>query len=93
MDILSIYTPSFFIFLGMSIISPILPLYAKSFNVSYTLARAGSGPVWTKVNEELQKHGGSISRASIIFSWNDLADQGVLTFELEFGKSGMHKIY
>jgi len=37
MDILSIYTPSFFIFLGMSIISPILPLYAKSFNVSYTL--------------------------------------------------------
>jgi multidrug resistance protein len=37
MDILSIYVPSFFIFLGMSIISPILPLYAKSFNVSYTL--------------------------------------------------------
>ncbi|KON29326.1 hypothetical protein AC482_06765 [miscellaneous Crenarchaeota group-15 archaeon DG-45] len=37
MDILSIYVPSFFIFIGMSIISPILPLYAKSFNVSYTL--------------------------------------------------------
>lgn len=36
-DILSIYVPSFFIFVGMSVISPILPLYARSFNVSYTL--------------------------------------------------------
>jgi DHA1 family multidrug resistance protein-like MFS transporter len=37
MDILSIYVPSFFIFLGMSIISPILPIYAESFNVNYTM--------------------------------------------------------
>jgi DHA1 family multidrug resistance protein-like MFS transporter len=37
MDILSIYVPSFFIFLGMSIVSPILPLYAESFNISYTM--------------------------------------------------------
>ena len=37
MDILSIYVPSFFIFVGMSIVSPILPLFAKSFDVSYTL--------------------------------------------------------
>jgi DHA1 family multidrug resistance protein-like MFS transporter len=36
-DVLSIYVPSFFIFLGMSLISPILPLYARSFNVSFTL--------------------------------------------------------
>ena len=37
MDILSIYVPSFFIFLGMSIISPILPIYAESFKVNYTM--------------------------------------------------------
>lgn len=37
MDVLSIYVPSFFIFVGMSIVSPILPLFASSFNVSYTL--------------------------------------------------------
>ncbi|MDQ1279960.1 MAG: hypothetical protein QG670_1222 [Thermoproteota archaeon] len=36
-DMLSIYVPAFFVFLGMSIISPILPIYAKSFDVSYTL--------------------------------------------------------
>lgn len=37
MDVLSIYVPSFFIFIGVSLVSPILPLYAKSFDVSYTL--------------------------------------------------------
>jgi len=37
-DILSIYVPAFFIFLGMSVISPILPIYARSFNISFTLA-------------------------------------------------------
>jgi multidrug resistance protein len=35
---MSIYVPSFFIFLGMSLISPILPIYARSFDVSYALA-------------------------------------------------------
>jgi multidrug resistance protein len=36
-DVFSIYVPSFFIFLGMSIVSPILPLYAETFNISFTL--------------------------------------------------------
>jgi hypothetical protein len=37
---------------------------------------AGSGPVWRAVNDELQKHGGSISRASIINFLNDMVDEG-----------------
>lgn len=36
-DILSIYIPAFFIFLGMGIISPILALFARSFQVSFSL--------------------------------------------------------
>ena len=36
-DALSVYVPSFFDSLGMSIVSPILPLFALSFNVDLTL--------------------------------------------------------
>ena len=38
MDVLSIYIPSFFNTVGMSIVSPILPIYAKSFEVSFAVA-------------------------------------------------------
>ena len=37
-DALSIYVPAFFIMTGISIVSPILSIYARSFGVSYTLA-------------------------------------------------------
>jgi MFS transporter, DHA1 family, multidrug resistance protein len=37
-DILSIYIPSFFIFVGMGIVSPVLTIYAQSFGVSIFLA-------------------------------------------------------
>ena len=37
-DILSIYVPAFFLNLGMSIVSPILPDYSRSFDVSYGVA-------------------------------------------------------
>jgi multidrug resistance protein len=37
-DVLSIYIPSFFNTVGMSIVSPILPIYAKSFEVSFAVA-------------------------------------------------------
>jgi multidrug resistance protein len=37
-DVLSIYVPSFFNTVGMSIVSPILPIYAKSFEVSFAVA-------------------------------------------------------
>jgi len=36
-DILSIYVPSFFIFVGMGIVSPVLAIYATSFGVSFAL--------------------------------------------------------
>jgi len=34
-EIMSIYIPAFFIFLGMGIVSPILAIYASTFNVSF----------------------------------------------------------
>jgi len=37
-DVLSVYVPAFFIMVGISIVSPILSVYARSFGVSYTLA-------------------------------------------------------
>ncbi len=37
-DILSIYVPSFFIFVGMGIVSPVLTIYATSFGVSIFMA-------------------------------------------------------
>jgi MFS family permease len=37
-DVLSIYIPSFFNMIGMSIVSPILSIYSKSFGVSHAVA-------------------------------------------------------
>ena len=54
---------------------------------------AGSGPVWRAVYDELQKHGGSISRASIINFLNDMVDEGVLDYQEESGKGGYHRVY
>jgi predicted transcriptional regulator len=36
---------------------------------------------------------GSISRATIIFSLNNLVDEGVLDYHEESGKGGMYKVY
>jgi MFS family permease len=38
MNVLSIYIPSFFNMVGISIVSPILSIYSKSFGVSYAVA-------------------------------------------------------
>jgi predicted transcriptional regulator len=54
---------------------------------------AGSALVWKAVNEVLKKQGISISRTSVIWSLDNLVDQGVLRFELESGKGGMHRVY
>lgn len=54
---------------------------------------AGSGSIWKAINKELQKYGDSISRASVINSLNNLVDEGVLNYNEEYGKGGMHKIY
>jgi len=37
-DVFSIYVPSFFNAIGMSIVGPIIPLYSRSFGVSYAVA-------------------------------------------------------
>lgn len=54
---------------------------------------AGSGSVWTHVNEVLAERGKSISRASIIFFMNDMVDEGVLSFSKATGKGGWHGVY
>ena len=49
-----------------------------------------SREVWEQVNKRLE---GSISRASIINSLNDMADNGILDYEEATGKGGRHRIY
>jgi len=46
--------------------------------------------VWDHVKAQ---PGGSISRASIINSLNDLVDNGILDYEERTGKGGHHRIY
>ena len=54
---------------------------------------ATSGDVWRAVNEILSEHGGSISRASIIFLLDDMVELDVLGYKTESGKGGMHRRY
>ena len=54
---------------------------------------AVSGHVWRAVIEELQKHGDSISRTSVINSLNNLVDEGVLDYHEESGKGGIYRVY
>ena len=51
---------------------------------------ANSRAVWTNVNDSLQ---GSISRASIINSLNDMVDEGLLTYTERTGKGGHQRVY
>ena len=53
---------------------------------------AGSGKTWEYVNKELSE-GKSISRASVIFYLNRMADEGVLGFRDAMGKGGHRRIY
>ena len=41
----------------------------------------------------LQDHPDKKSRASVIFSLNDMVDEGVLSYEEESGKGGYHRVY
>jgi predicted transcriptional regulator len=54
---------------------------------------AGSGSTWTHVKQMLAEKNESISRASIIIFLNDMVDQGVLSYEMESGKGGWHRVY
>ena len=60
---------------------------------SVSVEGAGSGSVWTHVNEVLTERNKSISRASIIFFMNDMVDEGVLSFSKATGKGGWHGVY
>ena len=53
---------------------------------------AGSGKTWKAVSEALGPDK-SISRASVIFFLNRMADQGVLDFRTATGKGGHHRVY
>ena len=53
---------------------------------------ASTGKTWEAVNEALDPDK-SISRASVIFFLNRMADQGVLDFRTATGKGGHHRVY
>jgi len=44
--------------------------------------------LWQTDDRELRK-----SRASVIFSLNDMVDDGILEYEEESGKGGYHRVY
>ena len=44
--------------------------------------------LWQTSDRELRK-----SRASVIFSLNDMVDNGILEYEEESGKGGYHRVY
>ena len=44
--------------------------------------------LWQTDDSELRK-----SRASVIFSLNDMVDDGILEYEEESGKGGYHRVY
>lgn len=48
--------------------------------------------MWRAVNERWGA-GKSISRASVIFSLNDMVDEGILGFRDATGKGGHHRVY
>ena len=53
---------------------------------------ANTGKTWKAVNEALGPDK-SISRASVIFFLNRMANQGVLNYRSATGKGGYHRIY
>ena len=44
--------------------------------------------LWQTDDRELRK-----SRASVIFSMNDMVDEGILEYEEKSGKGGYHRVY
>ena len=61
---------------------------------------AGSGEIWRWLNKmgykaagRGQREGSDLSRASVIFGLNALVDQKILSYTLETGKGGHHRIY
>jgi predicted transcriptional regulator len=67
----------------------LLPWQAEVMRFVWSRGEADSRSGW----EHLQGTEHGMSRASVIFFFNDMVDEGFLVFREETGKGGYHRVY
>ena len=67
----------------------LLPWQAELMRFVWSRGEADSRAGW----EHLQGTEHGMSRASVIFFFNDMVDEGFLVFREETGKGGYHRVY